>query len=138
MNYNKTRFNNIMISRRLVVTFNFWISMLCCWNDARCDESLRHGSIRNYFSSLTPSFWLDHRSRYFNQQNGTNNSTTLWTNAWTTLSAFDGKLCKWGWVLPLFLFSCSWMWSNHTRGYLCTRMPTDRWSSLIWTFTTAR
>lgn len=38
---------------------------------------------------------------------------------------FNGKLCKRWRILSLFVFSGSWMRSNYSRGYFCTRLSTE-------------
>ena len=67
MNFSKTIISNFLSTIGVLMALNFWTSLLCSRNDARCYESLRHGSIWYYFPSLPKALWFNYSSGNFDQ-----------------------------------------------------------------------
>lgn len=65
MNFYKTNFCYSLSTLGFALTSYLRTSLLCCWNDARSYESLRYGSLWDYFSRLTTSLWFNNCCRYF-------------------------------------------------------------------------
>ena len=56
----------------------------------------------------------------------------VWSDAGTTLGDFDGKLCKWRGLLSLLVRCGSWLWAHRTSGYLCSWLPSNCRSIVVW------
>ena len=126
MNFHKINICYLLSSRWFPMTVNIRTRLLCCWNDARCYESIRYGSVWNRYASLTSPLWYDHGCRYTYKQNGTHPTSTIRTNAWTPMNSFYGKLRKRWWLLSLLVCCRPGLWSNHARRHLCSRMSAYR------------
>ena len=110
MNFNETNLSNLMSKGWIPLTTYIRFSLLCCWNDARSYEPLRHGSIRYRHASISSPLRHHTSSRYSNKQNGTNLTPTLRANAWTKMNFIYGELRKWRRLLPLLLRRSSRLW----------------------------
>lgn len=131
MNFHEIKFYCFVSPCWLTLTSYFWVSLLCCWNDARCFKSLWSGSFWNCLPRLSSSLRPNHCCRNFNKQDGPYNASLIWTNARPSVSTVYGKLCQRRWLLPLLLRRCPWMWSHHSSRHLRAGMSSYSRSSAL-------
>lgn len=116
---------------------DFWSRLLCRRNDASLHSPLRPRSPRYNFPCFSPPVGRYDCGWHSHQQDGSSTTTSVRSDARSTMGYFHGQLCQRRRILSLQLFRHKRLRQDCARRYLRTGMPSNVRSVDVWYLPTA-